>query len=177
MKKKTFPENINFLYIYFPAWRVIFCFFWRKIKAGCPGVSRRRILEKVFLDKKTEKRANWANFFPDLQPKGSSAIDKNAIQMSGGASLSITFLQKSFAFQMFPYLERKLLPFLVVFFQQFSQTSFHAVRKKFWVESNFWKKGLVFILKVLGKINELLFCLFVDNSLPLLQTAIFKSRS
>ena len=113
--------------------------------------------------------------FSGLAAERWSGVVENTIQMSSGASLAITFFAERSCFQLFTYLGRKILPFLVVFFSSFPKSRLTRSKKNLsW--TYILKKNSVFILKVLGKINKLLFCLFVDNSLPLVQTAIFKSK-
>ena len=115
----------------------------------------------------TEKQKNVATerIFSGLAAESWSGVVKNAIQMSSGASLAITFFAEMFCFQLFTYLGRKILPFLVAFFTSFPKSRL-ARSEKFLSWTYFLEKKLsVFILKVLGKINELLFLSFCRQSI------------
>ena len=154
---------------------MIFCFvFGEKSKQVVQTWPRNNPRKTFFWTRKE----NWklSDIFPEFRPKYSSRVSKNAIQMSRGASLGITFFAEMFCFQLFTYLGRKNLPFLVVFSSSFPISRLTRSEKTFELNPFLKKKFLYLFWKFWEKWTNYFFCLFVDNSLPWVQTAIFRSK-
>ena len=144
---------------------MIFCFvFGEKTKQVVQTWPRNNPRKSFFWTRKE----NWklSDIFPEFRPKSSSRVSKKAIQMSRGASLGITFFAEMFFFSIVYVLGAENSHIPGGFFQQFSHISLNAVKKTFELNP-FLEKVSVFILKVLGKMNELLFLSFCRQFIAL----------
>ena len=149
-------------------------YFWRKIEAGCPNVTEEQSPKKILLDKKKKLEVErhfsgiWSEIFITCCQKCNPNVQWSVFRYH--------FFCRNLLFSIVYVIEAENSPIPGGFFSSFPISRLTRSEKFFELNLFLEKKVLYFFWKFREKTTNYFFCVFVDNSLPLVQTAIFKSK-
>ena len=137
------------------AWRVKLFILGAKSKQVVQTWPKNNLRKKNFLDKKRKLEIQrhfsgiWSEIFIKCCQKCNPNVQRSVFRYH--------FFRRNLLFSIVYVIEAENSPIPGGFFQPFSQISFNAVRKKFWVEPIFWKKFLYLFWKIWEKSTNYFF--------------------